>query len=111
MHHDTVVADLPMHDEVNAVSAATNSAMNSLMALDPLPRASWDVRYLAFSVKQLAISSGSGLDHSAQNLVTTSSGERIMLDGNAPAQNDISSPRRNPGVPRGAAQEHGGQRR
>jgi hypothetical protein len=29
-------------------------------------------------VKQLAISSRSGLDHSAQNLVTTSSGERIM---------------------------------
>jgi hypothetical protein len=32
------------------------------------------------------------LDHSAQNLVTTSSGERIMLRWNAPAQTDISSP-------------------
>jgi hypothetical protein len=55
-------------------------------------------------VKQLAISSRSGLDHSAQNLVTTSSGEFIMPRKNAPAQTDISSPRPDPGVPRGDRQ-------
>jgi hypothetical protein len=62
------------------------------------------LRYTASSVKQLAISSRSGLDHSAQNLVTTSSGEFIMPRKNAPAQTDISSPRPDPGVPRGDRQ-------
>src|SRR6267142_1329394 len=79
-------------------SVAKNSAMNSLMASRPSTEGVGGMlRYTASSVKQLAISSRSGLDHSAQNLVTTSSGERIMSSWNAPAQTDISSP--NPARP------------
>jgi len=74
-------------------SLAKNSAMNSLMASRPSTEGVGGMlRYTASSVKQLAISSRSGLDHSAQNLVTTSSGERVMPRWNAPAQTDISSP-------------------
>ena len=79
MHHDTVVADLPMNDEVNAVQRRQKLGMNSLMASRPSTEGVGGMlRYTASSAKQLAISSRSGLDHSAQNLVTTSSGERIM---------------------------------
>jgi hypothetical protein len=50
--------------------------MNSLMASRPSTEGVGGMlRYTASSVKQLAISSRSGFDHSSQNLVTTSSGE------------------------------------
>src|ERR1700750_1803621 len=67
-------------------SLAKNSAMNARMASRPsIGGVGGILRYTASSLKQLAISSGSGLDHSAQNLVTTSLGECIMLMRNAPA--------------------------
>ena len=80
MHHDTVVADLPMHDEVNAVERRQELSNELSDGFSTFYRGRrWDVAvYTASSVKQLAISSRSGLDHSAQNLVTTSSGEPIM---------------------------------
>ena len=80
MHRDTVVADLPMHDEVNAVQRRQELGNELSEGFSTLYRGRrWDAAVYRVFGEQQAISSRSGLDHSAQNLVTTSSGERIMF--------------------------------